>query len=361
MLRIITIKELAEFASTINASDPAVPISPLRALSQSKNPVADPDDPALVVAYNEANELLAYYGCLPEKISAAPELKVCWSSCWWGHPEKGKGATMQVFYQALKLWKGQMLFDALPSRSEEILRKMGYFSFRKMEGMRCFLRFKFKKILTTRYPALDSMSLLFAAADGVLNTLYSFRRMGWGALPKNIELETLEKLDTETAAFIQQHNKTELVGRSAQSLNWIVQNPWLKETAEGRGPLTDAYYFSAYAKRFENHLLKVSEEGQTVAVLFLTLRDGELKLPYAYFEEKQEAIVKRVVVKKMLELGAETFVCFHPQLLTHFKKKSSPFYHLRQIDKTFGYSTTLEKYMGEDVAIQDGDGDVVFT
>ena len=361
MLRIITIKELAEFAGSINLTDPAIPVSPIRALSQSKNPVASPDDPALVVAYNEANELLAYYGCLPEKLSSAPDLKVCWSSCWWGHPEKGKGATMKVFYQALKLWKGNMLFDALPPRSEAILQKMGFFSFRKIDGMRCFLRFKFKKILTSRYPALDSMSLLFAAADSVLNLLYSFRRIGWGTLPNNVEIKTLEKLDTETATLIQQHNQTELVGRSAESLNWIIENPWLEETADGKGPLKSSYYFSTYAKRFENHLIKVREEGKTVAVLFMTLRDGELKLPYAYFEKNKTDLIKKVIVKKMLELSAETFVCFHPYLLTHFKNNRAPFYHLRLIDKTFGYSTALEKYVGEDAVIQDGDGDVVFT
>ena len=80
---------------------------------------------------------------------------------------------MQVFYQALKLWKGKMLFDALPEKSEAILKHMGFFSFRKMEGMRGFLRFKWRKIIPARYPKLKVFGFVFSLIDFILNTFYA--------------------------------------------------------------------------------------------------------------------------------------------------------------------------------------------
>jgi len=363
MLRTILIKDLVKFTEEVSAAQlPDIPITPLRALSQQQNPIAHPDDPALIVTYNEAKEIVAYFGCLPDRIAVAPDEKVCWSSCWWGHPEKGKGATMKVFYQALKLWEGKMLFDALPEKSETILKHMGFFSFRKMEGMRGFLRFKWRKIMERRFPKLTAIGFVFSFLDYVLNTLYAIRLAIWDLLQKEtFQTKRINTINEATAAFIHQHNSKELIRRGQNELNWITQYPWLAETKNARGPLSKSYYFSAYAKRFENIVLNVWHEKKMIAVLFLTLREGELKLPYAYFEKKNTALVAKVILQKMFELRAETFVCFHQELLAHFRVNRGPFYHLRLIDKIFGCSSELEKYVGEEIVIQDGDGDFVFT
>ncbi len=363
MLKIIPIKNLIQFTeevSTRQLSD--IPITPLRALSQQKNATAHPDDPALIVAYNEAKEIVAYFGCLPDRIAEGPDEKVCWSSCWWGHPEKGKAATMQVFYQALKLWKGKMLFDALPEKSESILKHMGFFSFRKMDGMRGFLRFKWHKIIPARYPQLKAIRFVFSLIDFILNTFYALRIAVWDTMQKeDFQIKRINTIDNAAAAFISKHNRKELIGRGQDQLNWIIQDPWLTVNKNGTGPMAPAYFFSAYAKRFDNIILKVWYEKEMIAVLFMTLRDGELKLPYAYFEKEKTDLVAKVILQKMIEVRAETFVCFHKELLAYFRENNAPFYHVRLIDKTFGYSSELEQYMKGDVVIQDGDGDVVFT
>lgn len=363
MLRTISIKDLVQFTEEVSAAQlPDIPITPLRALSQQQNPTAHPDDSVLIVAYNQANELVAYFGCLPDRFAQVPDEKICWSSCWWGHPQKGKGATMQVFYQALKVWNGKMLFDALPEKSESILKHMGFFSFREMEGMRGFLRFKWRKIIPTRFPKLKALDFVFGLVDFILNTVYALRIAIWQVLQKeNFQIKQINEIDKVSATFINQHNKNELIRRGQSELNWIVKYPWLATTKNGTGPFTQSYFFSAYAKRFDNIILKVWHEKEMIAVLFLTLRDGELKLPYAYFEKEKTTLVAKVILRKLIELRAETFVCFHKDLLTYFRVNQGPFYHLRLIDKTFGYTSSLDKYMQEDVVIQDGDGDVVFT
>jgi len=363
MLRTILIKDLVEFTEEVSAAPlPDIPITPLRALSQQHNPSADPNDPALIVAYNEAKEIVAYFGCLPDRLAQAPDEKVCWSSCWWGHPKKGKGATMQVFYQALKLWNGKMLFDALPEKSESILKHMGFFSFRKMDGMRGFLRFKWQKIIPTRFPKLKPFGFVFGLIDFVLNTVYALRIAVWEVMQKeDFQIKRITEIDAASVAFINKHNKNELIGREQKDLNWIIQYPWLQVSQDGVGPLSRFYFFSAYAKRFDNIVLKIWHKKEMIAVLFLTLRDGELKLPYAYFEKEKAALVGKVIVQKSIELRAETFVCFHKDLLAYFRQNQGPFYHLRLIDKTFGYSSELEKYLVDGAVIQDGDGDVVFT
>ena len=363
MLKTILIKDLVQFIEDASVAQlPDIPITPLRALSQKQNPSADSEDPALIVAYNQEEEIVAYFGCLPDRIAAAPAEKICWSSCWWGHPEKGKGATMQVFYQALKLWKGKMLFDALPEKSESILNHMGFFSFRKINGIRGFMRFKWRKIIPARYPKLKAIEFLFGWMDWLLNVAYAIRIAIWDVLQKeDFQIKRINTIDHQATDFITKHNNNELIGRGQDELNWIIQQPWLEVNKDGVGPMSQTYFFSAYAKQFENIVLKVWHKKEMVAVLFMTLRDGELKLPYAYFEKEKAALVGKVIVRKMIEFRAETFVCFNKELWTYFRENSGPFYHLRLIDKTFGYSSELEKYMNEDVVIQDGDGDVVFT
>ena len=65
------------------------PITELRALSQFNNPDADPDVVALICAINN-NELLGFAGLLPRYLNGE-NIRIFSNSCWWAHPQKGKG------------------------------------------------------------------------------------------------------------------------------------------------------------------------------------------------------------------------------------------------------------------------------
>lgn len=360
-LRIITVGKLKAFVEEAEFLELAdVPITPLRALSQFKNPNSKLDDPALIIAYDEDRDVLAYFGCLPDVLRQNEAEKVCWSSCWWVHPTKGQAAGMPVFYKALQLWNAKMLFDALPERSEAVLEKMGYFSFRKMDGMHAFLRFKFHKIIPRRISFLSPLKNVFFVLDALLNIILG----GWFALKKrnyklaeNISVTQIPELDKETESFLLPLAKNEVIQRSRQTFNWIIQHPWLSPNKS----FTKKYFFSSHADPFEHILLKIHQDKKMIGFLWLSLRDGTAKLPYCYLSPGSENIVASVLMNQLIEKPVDTFICFQQSLLPAFAKANSPFLHQKEVSKTFGWTKVLDTYFAAPFYVQDGDGDTCFT
>ncbi len=97
-ISIVRIRDLASFASKALAG-PAfkgvMPISPARALSQSRNPYASAEDPALLVAFADGR-CVGYFGLVPGKLANADRFfKIYFASTFFIAPEyrnRGIGA-----------------------------------------------------------------------------------------------------------------------------------------------------------------------------------------------------------------------------------------------------------------------------
>lgn len=360
-LRIITVGELKSFIAEAELPQfPDIPITPLRALSQSQNPNSEADDPALVLAYNEEGQLLAYFGCLPDSLRQNKLEKICWSSCWWVHPTKGQSAGMPVFYKALQLWNTKMLFDALPERSEAVLDKMGYFSFRKISGIHSFLRFKFHKIIPERLPFFGPLKNVFYVLDTLLNipvqAKLTFQKRKH-KLALGVNIERISEVDKETESFLLPLAKNEIIQRKSQTFNWIIQQPWLSSNKS----FTKKYFFSSHADHFENILLKIRQDKKVIGFLWLSLRDGTAKLPYCYISPGYEDIAAPVLINQLIENPVDTFICFQQNLLPALAKSNSPFLYQKELSKTFAWTTVLDSYFSAPFYVQDGDGDTCFT
>ncbi len=360
-LRIVTVGGLKAFVEAPSFEQlPYIPISPLRAISQQQNPNAEADDPALVVAYDENLEVLAYFGCLPDSLRETTSEKVCWSSCWWVHPQKGKAAVMPVFYKGLQLWKGKMLFDALPKRSRIVLEKMGYFSFWKIEGIHAFLRFKLHKIIPARIPFLAPLKNIFYLIDSLINIFLPIKFVFWKRRnPRSvgIRIDQIKHVDETTIQFIQALAGNDLILKGRRSFNWIHQSPWLSSN----NSYTDQYHFSSHAKHFENILLNVYQNDELIAFFWLTIRDGTAKLPYCYVLQEKKDIATTALLHQLIQLPIDTFICFQANILDALNKNHPPFLFKKHLTKVFGWTKTLDQYFEKDPYIQDGDGDGVFT
>ena len=362
-LRIITLADLEDL-TTADALKKVewIPITPMRARSQQKNPQAQPQDSVLILAYNDAQELIAFFGCLPDRLQNEDGLSqpVCWSTGWWVHPHKGRSAAMPVFYKALQLWETRMLFDALPERSMAILEKMKYFSFRKIKGQHIFLLFKFHKIIPRRLPVLAPLKNIFLAVDIFFNLpLKMWQRIKGKQFlsEKNIQIQRIEYIDKATETFIHEIAKNELSPKSADTFNWIIKYPWLSSEQD----FSSRYYFSSFARNFENILLNIYENEKQVAFLWMTLRDGTAKLPYCYIKSGKEKIAVKVLIQQLLEKEADTFICFQQNILPEIMQQNIPMLYSKEISKTFAWTKTLDNFFEKEIYIQDGDGDGVFT
>lgn len=338
-----------------------VPITRLRAISQVNNPNADANDPALILAFNEDQEMIAYVGCLPEQLAIAPKEKVCWNSCWWVHPTKGSGASMPVFYKAIELWEAKIMFDDLPARSVSILKHLKFVHFEKIEGMKAMLHSKLSQIITNRFPKLQSLKSSFQLIDKVIDLLlypYYYTREK-GVEQSNLNIELISRVDDEANTFVKENSSQQLIQRNASELNWILDFPWL---TTGENQTKDKrYYFSSYAESFKSHLFKIKENNEMVAFVFLSERDGVFTLPYFYCLEPYKAEVYNCIVKLLLLLKANTFVCYQPAIVELMKRYSFPFIYTKAVSKTVGIPNSLKTYFDQTPLLQDGDGDIVFT
>ncbi len=360
-LRIITAGELQSFVETSSfAQLDNVPISPLRALAQHKNPAAEFDDPVLFIAFDDDGQVLSYFGCLPDRLRNVESEKICWSSCWWAHPQKGKASVMAVFYKALQSWEGKMLFDALPDRSKKVLEQMRFFSFREIKGIHAFIKFKFHKIIPARYPYLSAFKTIFYGVDYLLNLPTQVFHYIWKQghiLPDDIRVISINKIDERTQKFIDSLANYDLVKRSMEQFNWILEYPWLSNSKE----FSKRYYFSSYASIFQNNLYQVYKNDQLIALLWITNRDGTAKLPFCYVMPGFESIAVQVIFHQIIHLEVDTFICFQENILNAIKDSSTPTLYQRSIKKVLGWSEKLKHHLEAPVYVQDGDGDVVFT
>lgn len=361
-LRLIAVAELPAFVQS-----PAfqkwsnVPITPLRALSQFHNPQAEEKDIALVVAEDEAGEVLSYMGCLPDRLAAAPEVKMCWCSCWWTHPEKGQGAAIPVFYKALESWKGNMFFDALPPHSIAILERLKFVDFKNIPGVQYNSRFKLAKALPNRIAALKKISLPLKGLDTSLNLFQDLRFRKYQHLPKGIHLNELSEVNEQSKSFIEKHRQKELIGRTAEDLNWILQYPWIDQQAKGQGPFAQKYFFTAHASQFFTRVIQVKKEKAMIAMLLLSYRDGVLTLPYCYAKPEATDVLAKVVLSLLVKWKVDAFVCFQLSLNDALKKLDAPFLQSKAINKVFGIPKKMSHHLEHYPHIQDGDGDVAFT
>ncbi|MFK8101812.1 MAG: hypothetical protein AB8G15_04790 [Saprospiraceae bacterium] len=339
------------------------PITPLRALSQYHNPRAKPEAIVLLVATDKTGDVISYVGCLPDHLAQDQSIPVAWNSCWWRHPEKGKRIALPLLLRAIQLWEGRMLFDDLPAHSTTILEKMGGFSFRKIVGLRCFLAFKFHKILPQKKASLVPFTGLLRGVDFLLNaSWYRAKKTWWRRSRKqeSLRIESVTKIDEPTGSWITAHATQELIGRNRATLNWILAYPWLSTQPKDK-EIAARYYFSSVATVFKNLVYKLWKGEKLVAVLFFTNRDHQLKLPYVYFEKEVLPLVVDSILEILIEQQAESFVCFQKEICECMTKMKTLFYYQKEIEKTFGIAESLEKYLVETPVIQDGDGDWVFT
>src|SRR6185312_12625881 len=107
VIKKIPLKDLVDFANQVDKQTPpdgVLPISRQRALSQSHNPFASPDDIALLVAYD--NDIcVGYLGVVPGAASVNGNCrKVFWLSTWFVSPKaRESGVAMQLLFTACQL------------------------------------------------------------------------------------------------------------------------------------------------------------------------------------------------------------------------------------------------------------------
>jgi hypothetical protein len=359
----VKIYELALFLkSDLYNNSINIPITQQRALSQIKNPRADKNDVALIIAINKDNQIVGFIGALPEKIKDHSTLKLAWNSCWWIDSKKGKKTAIPLFIKFLKSYDYNVMFRDLTPKTEQILMRLNKFEkIKKLNGYRYFLRLNSKDVLIKRSIKWRYFSYLLKGIDFLANSIFSFKnKLFINSNKFSLKAVECNNIDDEANKFILKHQKNELFKRGKIELNWILENPWLIKKSLKKD--IQFYHFSDENSNFNNHIFKLyNTKNNIVSVLFFTNNNGLVKLPYIYYEKEYLDKVISFIFKFLLSTKANSVLIFNDTLNRAIHNKSNPFWHSILIKKDFVVSKKLISILPKDFEFQDGEGDFVFT
>lgn len=356
--RLIQVGELDSFVE----NDPVfqedfIPISRQRALSQFHNPLAKPDDPALLLLLND-NRLIGYFGFLPDQIE---HQKFYWNSCWYIKPGTNGVLSMKLFYKALSLCKGQMMLTDFTPYTMDLVKKSNQFAFEKNRaGKRYILRFYLAEWLPSKWPYAKVLKPLLQLGDALLNAL-RFRKSVY--VDEMIKAwECLSEIHEDFDDFILQNSQDSLFKRNSVYLNWVMKYPWVwpndKDVYHEKGK----YYFSSFDKSFNYQAFALREKGILKSLILFSNRNGHLFVPFMVFEEAFQTRTFAFIRHQIGMQGAKSFYSYNQKLISYLDQAGlTPLKVIRlknflAIGKSIDRSVIPATYQ-----LQDGDGDVIFT
>jgi hypothetical protein len=362
----IKVKELNSFVDSVEFGQMKfLPITTLRARSQSINPAADANDVALIYALNEENLLVGYIGLLPANIYSEKVSKIYFLSCWWTHPVAGRGVAMKLFFKMLELTNRKAFFFHMPEKMTAILKALGDYSFPEpYEGFKGFLRLDIQDWLLRGKPGLSFLKPLLFASDTILNIPVSLRlQLKKSQLVKQIKYRTelISEPDEEVLNFVSKITSGKTVFRNIKEIEWIIRNPWISNDSTRYKTEADRYNFSLLAKRWEQHWIKICYEKEVKGIAYLTIRNGVASIPYLWFESGGSGEISKCIAILLIEMKVKAFQTYNQQLISGFSEIENLFIHKRPTRRHIGWSNEMDPLMHNGFMLQDGDGDAVFT
>jgi hypothetical protein len=362
----IKVKNLSEFIDSPEFRiSRVIPISRLRAISQYHNPSSEAEDIALIISYDEQNEILGYIGILPGYlIKGEKKIKIYWNSGWWVNPVKGRNVAMQLFYLMMESCKDLLLFPDLTLHTSRLMKQTGYFYFPAPKpGIKGIMRVSFHNYFSVKNripePGLIALRMVDKISDLVVSCFQFIYSLIFKT-DKSLTYIEVDKIDTEVADLISKTNSNKMMFRSLNELNWVIQYPWVRIGDFRYDNEAKKYFFSTVANEFQNHLLKVNKDGILIAFIFLSSHNRNYKVPYLFTCRDTDDCLK-VIYQFLIRNKALSFITWNSFLIRSMKRIQSPFIIKKKITKQEAYSKELTEIINDSFKLQDGDGDMVFT
>lgn len=355
-IRKIRIGELEDFLkSEAYRQFEVVPITSLRAKSYTDNPNAEASDVALLLAFS-GKKLLAFRSIFAGKVQTENHAeRFGWCSGAWVHPDfRRKGISSELLTEALADWNGKLMLTNYSPETENLFLKSGkFFVLAEFSGFRGYLFPKTQKL----FEAKKSFRFFLKVADIGISMVSSFRTLFCNKKnAENLLFETLAQPDETCYNLLKVGGGKSIFRQDVKELKWIFDFPWVSETPfEG----SEKYPFSACVKSFRYYTVKIFESGEFKGFFVFSVRDGNLKTLFNFFEPGLEAEVAHYLKKYCCEHKIEVISVYNNEISQQLFKRKFPFLHAKKYGQKIYSSFHIQ--IGRDPMIQDGEGDVVFT
>jgi len=280
---------------------------------------------------------------------------------WVSKRARGRGLAGSLLVKMNEAYEGRVLLaDYVPATIRVYQKTESFTGPLSLSGFRGYRRFDFKTILPPRYPKFEKIKGLLGVADKLLNVFSDLRfKMG---KEKKANLEWLETLDQQAIDFIKPFAEKSSFGRDGQDVQWMMKYPWVLN-GDPKDELNERYQFSAVDTFFKNYAILIRDnENRAIGFLLCVQRNAHLKIPHAYFAKENAEQIGKAIEVILLQLKINTFTVFHQNLLAYFRLESRVFIFKKTLYRKYlfskGFAATVDI---DELAIQDGDGDVGFT
>jgi GNAT superfamily N-acetyltransferase len=268
----IMLKNLEEFArNTLN--DPAfgdvAPISLLRAKSQSKNPLSEPDDIALLVALHD-NRCVGYHGLLPGLLKNKDRVsKIYWLVTFYldaGFRGQGYGKRLVTEIQNTNV---DLVTTGITEAAAGAYRSAG-----------------FQQLGELPYYQLRPENTQFFTA--VLRSLKS-RENAFTA-------KSISQLTEKFEAAAARQDSIISFQRDIKTINWMIRNPWVVSSQETQEDVKH-YYFSRIRDLFKFIPLEIfapdgkARKGYLVLSISCKKNKTKLKVLDFYFHDPNDIFI----------------------------------------------------------------------
>ena len=222
-IKTIKLKHLSEFARQTLSDQKykeTAPISLIRAFAQSKNPLGDPDDTALVVAY-DAGKCVGYHGLLPGYLYDGKSYsKIYWLVTFFvSPPYRGKGLGKHLVEDIQKTGI-DLVTTGITKSAEGVYRTAGF----KQLG-----ELSYYQLRLDRYHLLDSFQKRKAAWVYRLakRIFYSLVMRNLRPIEKKINYNVVEQLKPLSSSQVNMQSSYPAFPRNLHTVNWMLAHPWV--------------------------------------------------------------------------------------------------------------------------------------
>lgn len=331
-----------------------IPVTPHRARSLAANPRTKGDDPALLLALDENEKLLGYWGFLSDYAGGDSAKKTYWNSGWRMLPGAAHAA-MPLLYKALQLCKGNILFSDLTPHTREILAATGKVTVVERQGQRWYFKSCLAEIIPAKKTSLRFMKPLFAVADAMINLFIGSKKQD---LPEGMTIEECKPGESDKT-FIDSYSINSLSFRNTIELKWMVENPWVINTADDKSEIRNRYYFTSSAKDFRVRYFRIMQNSETIAIALINYRNGHITLPFYLCKPEQNKPAAVALAHIIAGTRPVSFTSFNQQYLS--SGLSLKALYKKSITRYFAWGSNVPFSDISSLFIQDGDGDCGMT
>lgn len=338
------------------------PISKTRVLSYVNNPRANEDDIVLYMAFLD-KRLVGYRTILSDSIYLNnKKINFGWFSGNWVDPTfRRKGISTKLFQKVLKDWNEKLMFSNYAIASKLLYDKSNFFkNFYKFKGTRFYVRFSLSHILPKKHLFFLKTKPFILCIDSLFNLIIDFSNLLKNKKKVNFNVIENEDINDQIKAIVE--DKKNLFKRNILEFNWIQNYPWVLTDKQTKID-AKSYFFSYYSKDFSSKFYSFyNDDKNLVAYFLLTIKDGNLKLPYCFY--KKESVQKIVnFLHHIVMCKKVNTITIYDKLLE--KKIQEKFSYILKKNFSHDFYCTKDLYQSlrsvKDFSLQTGDGDSVFT